>query len=324
MPKQSSGLEQVLIQELQDLYDAEKQLVRALPKVAKAASDEELSNAIREHLEVTKGHVQRLEQVFESLGQRAKSKPCKGMKGIVEEANEAIQEDHEESAMDCVIAGGARRVEHYEMAAYDGAIAMTKQMGYTDAAELLRQTYDEEAQTDKQLAQIAKRILSQAGASQPEQEEEGGAMKNESREKKNSRGASRQSSAEGGHSARPLTDHDEIQEWAEERGAVPSSVRGTGSRGDTGMIRLNFPGYSGEESLEEISWDDWFEKFDANNLALIVQETTAGGQRSNFNKLVDRDSVEEKSPRSGSHKTTSHKAAGHKTASHKPKTRSAH
>jgi hypothetical protein len=90
------------------------------------------------------------------------------------------------------------------------------------------------------------------------------------------------------HTSHELTDHDEIRHWAEERHAVPSCVKGTGGGDDTGMIRLDFPGYSGEDSLEEISWDDWFEKFDDSGLALLVQETTAGGAKSNFNKLVRR------------------------------------
>ena len=94
-----------------------------------------------------------------------------------------------------------------------------------------------------------------------------------------------------GRLERALTDHDEIREWAEERGAVPSCVKGTGRRGDVGMIRLDFPGYSGEESLQEVSWDDWFEKFDERNLQLIVQDETAGGRQSNFNKLISRGSA---------------------------------
>jgi hypothetical protein len=89
-----------------------------------------------------------------------------------------------------------------------------------------------------------------------------------------------------------MTDHEEIRQWAEERGATPSCVRGTGGKGDTGMIRLDFPGYSGAQSLQKISWDDWFQKFDENNLALIVQDSTARGQKSNFNKLVSRETAE--------------------------------
>src|SRR5437870_6071589 len=93
--------------------------------------------------------------------------------------------------------------------------------------------------------------------------------------------------------ARPLTDHDEIRQWAEDRGARPSRVSGTGVAEDVGMIRLDFPGYSGGESLEEISWGEWFENFDDRNLALMVQDETASGEISNFNKLVSRDTAKE-------------------------------
>jgi hypothetical protein len=91
---------------------------------------------------------------------------------------------------------------------------------------------------------------------------------------------------------RALTEHEEIRQWAERRRAKPTCVQGTGDRGDVGMIRLDFPGYSGGDSLQEISWDEWFEQFDGSGLALLVQETTADGTQSNFNKLVRRDSVE--------------------------------
>jgi len=90
-------------------------------------------------------------------------------------------------------------------------------------------------------------------------------------------------------SAQPITDHDQIRQWAEARNARPACVRGTGGDGDPGMLRLDFPGFSGGDSLQPISWDEWFRQFDENDLALIVQDTTAAGERSNFNKLVRRD-----------------------------------
>jgi hypothetical protein len=93
-------------------------------------------------------------------------------------------------------------------------------------------------------------------------------------------------------SSRTLTDHHEIQRWAEQRGGKPTCVLGTGGNGDVGMIRIDFPGYSGEGSLEEISWDDWFDKFDERNLALLVQDETAAAEQSNFNKLVTRGAAE--------------------------------
>jgi hypothetical protein len=89
-------------------------------------------------------------------------------------------------------------------------------------------------------------------------------------------------------SAHPITDHDQIREWAEQRGAHPACVKGTGAKNDTGMIRLDFPGYSGKGSLQTISWNAWFKQFDENNLALLVQDTTSRGEQSNFNKLVSR------------------------------------
>lgn len=104
------------------------------------------------------------------------------------------------------------------------------------------------------------------------------------------------------NSSRVLTDHDEIRRWAEERSARPSAVQRTHTDDNVGIIRLDFPGYSGEGSLEEIEWDEWFDKFDDNNLALIVQDETAEGEKSNFNKIVSRDTVEEHSERSRSHK----------------------
>src|ERR1041385_3980108 len=96
-------------------------------------------------------------------------------------------------------------------------------------------------------------------------------------------------------SSHVLTDHDEIRRWAEERGARPSIVQRTGGNEDVGIIRLDFPGYSGGDSLEEIGWDEWFDKFDESNLALLVQDETAGGERSNFNKLVNRETAKQSS-----------------------------
>jgi ferritin-like metal-binding protein YciE len=288
MPKQREGLEQLLIEDLQDLFDAEKQLVRAIPKMAKAVSDKELAAALRDHLEVTKGQVQRLERIFESMDMRAKSKPCKGMKGIVEEGQEQEEEDREEGLMDSAIASAARKVEHYEMVGYESARSLAQQLGMREAAEMLDETLREEMQADKQLAQIGKRLLKGSGQGRGRE----GAASRKPAPARGSKGAASKASPSAGKrgsSAQPLTGREEIRQWAEERGATPSCVRGTGGGDDTGMIRLDFPGYSGEDSLEEISWDDWFEKFDENGLALLVQQTTSGGQKSNFNKLVKRE-----------------------------------
>ena len=123
-------------------------------------------------------------------------------------------------------------------------------------------------------------------------------------------------------SSRTLTDHDEIRRWAEERGAKPASVRNTGNESDdVGIIRLDFPGYSGEGSLEEISWDEWFENFEDNELALVVQNKMANGQKSNFNKLVSRDNVSESSENEEDN-TRQSKTAGAKGQSKRSATKS--
>jgi hypothetical protein len=126
-------------------------------------------------------------------------------------------------------------------------------------------------------------------------------------------GGSSRSSAHSTHSARSAssqatTDHETIRRWAEERGGKPACVRGTGGKNDIGMLRLDFPGYSGEESLERISWDDWFQKFDERELALLFQEETASGSKSNFNKLVSRETAEQAGKSRASSKKT--KTAG--------------
>jgi hypothetical protein len=108
------------------------------------------------------------------------------------------------------------------------------------------------------------------------------------------------------HTSHFTTDHEEIKRWAEERKAKPACVRGTGGKGDIGMLRLDFPGYSGADSLEHIDWSDWFEKFDERKLALLFQEETAGGEKSNFNKLVSRETAEESEHSKSDHSHTSH------------------
>jgi ferritin-like metal-binding protein YciE len=298
MPKKVEGLQQLLTEELQDLLDAEKQLVKALPKMAKSANDEELESAFREHLEVTKGQVQRLERVFESMDMRPRSRPCHGMKGLVEEGREKMEENLEKGILDSALTGAARKVEHYEMAAYESVRSLAQQLGMKDAAQLLQETLQEETQTDRQLAQISKRLLKEASSRQrASSQAEGGQerRKGGGTSRSSGRSAARGSRGSSGGSRggrRVLTDPEEIRQWAEERGAHPACVKGTGAKDDVGMIRLDFPGYSGEESLQPISWDEWAERFQERNLALLVQDTTAAGYKSNFNKLLSRETVE--------------------------------
>ncbi len=304
MAKNARGPEELLQTELQDLLDAEKQLVRALPRMAKSATDDELEQALRQHLEITRGQVERLSEVFDALDMRARSHPCKGMRGIVDEGSEMLESPFEGEMLDSAIAGSARKVEHYEIAGYESARTLAQQLGKKDAVELLTETLREEIEADRRLAQISKRLSKSkpksrvAAVSAPARGRTAAKSSGRGRAKstgKSSRGTTQRRGRGGvGRLERVMTDPEEIREWAEDRGAVPSCVRGTGGRGDTGMIRLDFPGYSGEESLEEISWNDWGRKFEENGLALIVQDKTARGQKSNFNKLVKRSTVEQR------------------------------
>lgn len=163
MPKQVT-LADSFVEEIRDLYDAEKQIVRSLPKLAKAANSEELRAAFKEHLEQTKGQVQRLEQVFELLDQKARSKPCKGMKGLLEEGQEMIEEGSGKppALLDLELIGAAQKVEHYEISGYGTLRTFAQQMGQKEIAGLLDQTLKEEEQTDKKLTQIAKALYKEA------------------------------------------------------------------------------------------------------------------------------------------------------------------
>jgi ferritin-like metal-binding protein YciE len=160
--KMSEGLKELYIDELKDLYSAETQLIRALPKMAKAASSDELRQGFEEHLEQTKGHVERLEKVFKTLGENPKGKTCKGMQGLIEEGAEVIGEDFEGNLMDAALIGAAQRVEHYEIAAYGTVCAFAKELGESDQAGLLSETLDEEKETDEKLTELAEQINKEA------------------------------------------------------------------------------------------------------------------------------------------------------------------
>jgi len=164
------SLQELLVDELQDLYDAERQLVKALPKMAKAATNDELRSAFQDHLSVTEQHVQRLEQAFELLDEKAKAKPCKAMKGLVEEGAEVIGEDYESEIKDAALIGAAQRVEHYEIAGYGKAREMAEALGLNEVAELLEQTDDEEGEADKKLTEIAETLYAELGAQGEESE----------------------------------------------------------------------------------------------------------------------------------------------------------
>jgi ferritin-like metal-binding protein YciE len=158
----NESLKKLYVDELKDLFSAENQLLKALPKMAKAASSDELRIGFEKHLEQTKGHVQRLEEIFESLNESPKGKKCVGMEGLVKEGAEVMHESFEDAVLDAGLIGAARRVEHYEMAAYGATCEIAKAMGHTKHASLLEKTMTEEKQTDETLADLAKNINTQA------------------------------------------------------------------------------------------------------------------------------------------------------------------
>ncbi|HTW63244.1 MAG TPA: ferritin-like domain-containing protein [Bryobacteraceae bacterium] len=165
-------LQELLTEELKDLLSAENQLVKALPKMARAAKDADLKQAFQDHLEQTKEHVERLKQIFEKLEEKARAKTCRGMAGLIEEGQEVIADgkQKDEAQADVALISAAQRVEHYEIAAYGTARAIAEQMGRQDIVKLLSQTLSEEEKADQLLTQCAQPLLEQAA--QPTEEEE--------------------------------------------------------------------------------------------------------------------------------------------------------
>jgi ferritin-like metal-binding protein YciE len=170
---EAGTLHDAFLDELRDTYDAEKQLTKALPKLAKAATSAELRAAFEAHLEETRGHVDRLERVFESLDEKARGKHCDGIAGIIEEGKSIIEEDFDEATMDaCLIAAG-QRAEHYEMAAYGTLVAWARGMGHAQAAMLLQETLDEEKAADEKLTSLAEGGINQDAADAAHPDEDG-------------------------------------------------------------------------------------------------------------------------------------------------------
>ena len=153
------SLQTLWIEELRDLYNAENQLLKALPKMAKGASAPELKQAFEDHLEETKGHVERLEEIFEKLDEKPTGKTCKAMKGLIEEGSEILEEEGADSVLDAGIIAAAQKVEHYEIASYGTVRAFANMLGEEDAADLLQQTLDEEGEADKRLSELAEEIV---------------------------------------------------------------------------------------------------------------------------------------------------------------------
>nr|UXE45011.1 protein YciF [uncultured bacterium] len=157
-----SELKELYVDELKDIYSAETQLVKALPKMAKAAVSAELRNGFQEHLTQTEGHVTRLEQIFDELGEKPTGKKCQGMAGLIKEGGEAAEEDYEGEIKDSALIGAAQRVEHYEIAAYGTVRAMAEKLGDEKAVQLLSQTLQEEKDTDVKLSKLSDKMKVEA------------------------------------------------------------------------------------------------------------------------------------------------------------------
>jgi len=166
------SLKELYVEELKDLYSAENQLLKALPKMAKAATSSALKKGFEKHLEETKGQVERLEQIFKALDESPKGKKCKAMEGLVEEGKEVMEEDAEPEVMDAALIAAAQRVEHYEIAGYGCVRTYAQLLGETQAAKLLQQTLDEEGKTDQALTKLAEKINVDAEDPVGEEEEE--------------------------------------------------------------------------------------------------------------------------------------------------------
>ena len=161
---ETETLHDAFIDELRDVYDAEKQLLKALPKMAKAAESDALRTAFETHFEETQGHAARLEQVFATLDEKVRGKHCDGIAGIIEEGKAIMEEDFEGTTLDACLIAAAQRAEHYEMAAYGTLVAWARAMGHNDAAGLLEQILNEEKATDEKLTQLAEGGINQDAA----------------------------------------------------------------------------------------------------------------------------------------------------------------
>ncbi len=167
---EKNPLHEVFIDELADLYSAEKQLLKALPRMAKAANSDELREAFEQHLSETEEQVSRLEQAVEALGEKMKRKTCKAMEGLLEEAKEMMEEQKDSPALDAVLIAAAQKVEHYEIASYGTVCTWAELMGHDEALDLLQETLDEEKNTDERLTEIAETVAN-LEAEQEEAEE---------------------------------------------------------------------------------------------------------------------------------------------------------
>jgi ferritin-like metal-binding protein YciE len=167
-----STAQELFVSELKDIYSAEKQAVRAYPRIAKTVQSQELKQALQQHLEQTKQHVERLDRAFEILEKRAAGKTCEGMKGLLDEANGHVEEIEKGSILDAALIGALQRVEHYEISAYGTVATLAEAMGEDEIHELLAETLQEEKDTDEKLTEVARTVNSEALESDEEEEDE--------------------------------------------------------------------------------------------------------------------------------------------------------
>jgi ferritin-like metal-binding protein YciE len=309
-------MEDFYLEQLRDLADAEKQLLAVLPKMAEAAISPELKHAFELHAKQTAEQLKRLEKIFKGRNENAGGKRCKAMQGLIEEAQEFLEEDVAEELIDVGLVTAAQKVEHYEIASYGCVNAFARLLQIEDEAALLHQTLQEEKETDGKLTTLAESFLNEEAAqgeipgeevdddSGNELNQEGRPAQGSSGKSKTSKQAAGAAAAKERHSrsteprskrqhrqdgegeAQSTTDLEEIRRWVESRGGTPAHVTRTGSKNDPGLLRIDFPGYSGEGTLEPISWDEWYKKFKDNNLSFLYQEKTKDGKESRFFKLV--------------------------------------
>jgi ferritin-like metal-binding protein YciE len=185
------SFDELFLEQLKDIYDAEKRLVNALPKMARAASNPELREAIEDHLEQTRGHVDRLEEIFESIDEKPTAKKCKAMVGLIEEGDEMLSGDVEPDVRDAGIIAAAQKVEHYEIASYGTLRTFADLKGEKEAARLLQETLDEEKEADKKLTEVAESAINLEAAENTDDKEEETASPRagRARETRRSRGA---------------------------------------------------------------------------------------------------------------------------------------
>jgi ferritin-like metal-binding protein YciE len=323
-------MEDFYLKELKDVADAERQLMKALPKMAKAATTQELRQAFEIHTRETQEQLRRIEKILKNHGESASGPRCKGMQGIISEGEEFLEEEPDEMLIDVGLITSAQKVEHYEIATYGCLTTYARLLGLEEDARLLHRTLAEEKATDGKLSLLAEDAGLNEEAASGETPEDLQASENEEQEgdqemetsprskrqagrggkraqsargasnggrarggsqqgKQSRRGGSRASASSRGRdgAAQSTKDLEEIRAWAEERGGKPATVKSTrGKRDGAGILRIDFPGYSGAGSLEEISWDEWYQKFQENNLTFLYQDRTKDGQQSRFFKLV--------------------------------------